>query len=76
MQGTIEATADIIPVDVVINMMITSACYICSSQAIQNSKNKLLVFNCTSDKENYITWGKLAVKYFFSKTIKDLNNLN
>jgi hypothetical protein len=65
MQGTNEATADIIPVDVVINMMITSACYIFSSQKIQNSKSKLLVINCTSDKENCITWGMLEVKNYY-----------
>jgi fatty acyl-CoA reductase len=52
MIGKREASADLIPVDVVINMMIASAWFTGSKKA----KN-LYVFNCTSEKTNRCTWG-------------------
>lgn len=65
MVGKKEAAADIIPVDVVINMMLASAWFRGSGKT-----HKLYVFNCTSDRSNRVTWdmiqnycNKISVKY-------------
>lgn len=54
MIGRREATADIIPVDVVINMMIVAAWHTGSKKS-----TNLYVYNCTCDKVNRLTWGGL-----------------
>ena len=65
MVGKKEAAADIIPVDVVINMMLASAWFRGSGKT-----EKLNIFNCTSDRTNRVTWdmiqnycNKISVKY-------------
>lgn len=51
MIGKKDATADMIPVDVVINMMIAAAWYTGSKRA-----KKFYVYNCTSDRANRCSW--------------------
>jgi fatty acyl-CoA reductase len=48
-----DVVADIIPVDVVVNALITAPWYRCLT-------NEPCVVNCTSDNDNQITWGRLT----------------
>ena len=59
MIGNADATADIVPVDICINMMITSACYVYVSEMMKCSKKNLFILNCTSDTNNRLTWHRL-----------------
>lgn len=52
-----NATADLIPVDTVINLMITVAWYTATRQ--QGRQNDILIYNCTSGLLNPITWGEI-----------------
>ena len=49
-----KACADIIPVDTVINLMITVAWYTATKRP-----NNLMIYNCTSGQVNKITWGEI-----------------
>ncbi|XP_015788751.1 putative fatty acyl-CoA reductase CG5065 [Tetranychus urticae] len=49
-----KATADLIPVDTVINLMITVAWYTATRQ-----QNNIMIYNCTSGLLNPITWGDI-----------------
>lgn len=48
------AAADLIPVDTVINLMITTAWYTATRRP-----NELMIYNCTSGLLNTITWGDI-----------------
>jgi fatty acyl-CoA reductase len=48
------AAADLIPVDTVINLMITTAWYTATRRP-----NSLMIYNCTSGQLNTITWGDI-----------------
>ena len=52
MFGNYESIADLVPVDIVVNCMITSAWYTISEQP-----KKILVYHCTSGQINKFTWG-------------------
>ena len=49
-----SAVADLIPVDVVINLMITAAWYTGTKQP-----NEMMIYNCTSGSLNPLTWNKI-----------------
>ncbi|XP_054164907.1 putative fatty acyl-CoA reductase CG5065 isoform X2 [Oppia nitens] len=49
-----KACADLIPVDTVINLMISVAWYTATQQP-----NSIMVYNCTSGQHNKITWGDI-----------------
>ncbi|CAG2166102.1 unnamed protein product, partial [Oppiella nova] len=49
-----KAGADLIPVDTVINLMISVAWYTATQQP-----NSIMVYNCTSGQHNRITWGDI-----------------
>ncbi|KAK6191389.1 hypothetical protein SNE40_003093 [Patella caerulea] len=68
MKGDFKAVADIIPVDIPVNMMITVAWYTACFKPKQT-----LVYNCTTGAVNPITWGDLQEKVmdFFKKTPLD-----
>ena len=55
--------ADLIPVDVVINLMIVVAWY----TAIKNPKN-FMIYNCTSGQSNKIIWNDLKINCYQSGT--------
>ncbi|CAK9304090.1 unnamed protein product [Gordionus sp. m RMFG-2023] len=55
MRGNNFATADIIPVDISVNLMITLAWYIHNFKS-----NQILVINCTSGAINKLTWGEMG----------------
>lgn len=61
MLGNPNATADLIPVDIPVNVMIASAWY---SRAKANKK--ILVYNCTSGQINNVTWGALESYTIYS----------
>ncbi|XP_053690508.1 putative fatty acyl-CoA reductase CG5065 [Sabethes cyaneus] len=48
--------ADLIPVDLVINLMIVAAWHTASRRNVSN----ITVYNCTSGNDNPITWGKFV----------------
>lgn len=54
MVGKREVTADVIPVDICINMIIAAAWYTGSKRT-----NQLMVYNCTMDNSNRCTWGMI-----------------
>jgi fatty acyl-CoA reductase len=55
MLGNHDAVADIIPVDVPVNLMIAVSWF----TAVKN-RQKIVVYNCTSGKmKNTLTWGML-----------------
>jgi alcohol-forming fatty acyl-CoA reductase len=56
MLGNHEAIADIIPVDIPVNLMVAAAWYTNTSK---NDNSKILVYNCTSGQINKLTWGML-----------------
>lgn len=56
MLGKHEAIADIIPVDITVNLMLAVAWY-----NTKKSSKKMLVFNNTSGQINKFTWGDLEV---------------
>lgn len=49
-----NANADLIPVDTVINLMITVAWYTATTRS-----NQIMIYNCTSGLLNPITWGDI-----------------
>ena len=53
MLGNREAIADLIPVDIPVNLTIAAAWY----TANNNNNNNITVFNCTSGQINKLTWG-------------------
>lgn len=65
MLGNLSSTADIIPVDIPVNLMIASAWY-CGAV---NKKN-IKVFNCTSGQINRLTWG-MVQKYSHESLVKN-----
>ena len=52
MLGNREAIADLIPVDIPVNLTIAAAWY-----TANNNNNNITVFNCTSGQINKLTWG-------------------
>ena len=52
MLGNHDAIADIIPVDIPVNLMVAVAWF----TAMKNNK-KIIVYNCTSGQINKLTWG-------------------
>ncbi|CAL1290421.1 unnamed protein product, partial [Larinioides sclopetarius] len=64
MCGKISNTADIIPVDVVSNLMIIVAWYTAT-----NRSGRLLVYNCCSGNTNHITWGDFVrfINYYIQR---------
>jgi fatty acyl-CoA reductase len=58
MIGNHDAIADIIPVDIPVNLMIAISWY--TSKQWQINNNKIIVYNCTSgNNKNTLTWGML-----------------
>jgi alcohol-forming fatty acyl-CoA reductase len=55
MLGNHEAIADIIPVDIPVNLMVAAAWY--TSNTSKNDNSKIMVYNCTSGQINKLTWG-------------------
>lgn len=51
-----SCVADLIPVDLVINLMIVTAWYTAS----RKGANNITVYNCTSGIDNPITWGSFV----------------
>jgi fatty acyl-CoA reductase len=54
MIGHRGATADLVPVDIPVNLIIASAWYTGSAKS-----NKMIVYNCTSGQINRLTWGEM-----------------
>jgi fatty acyl-CoA reductase len=52
--GNRNSIADIIPVDLIVNMTISAAWF----TAVSNN-SKVMVYNCTSGQINKFTWGML-----------------
>ena len=52
MIGSFESTADLIPVDIPVNLMIASAWYTGSKRT-----RDIKIYNCTSGQINRLTWG-------------------
>lgn len=50
-----NSVADLVPVDIVINLLITAAW----NTSISNS-NSLTIYNCCTGEQNPITWGKFV----------------
>ncbi|UYV79094.1 hypothetical protein LAZ67_17001112 [Cordylochernes scorpioides] len=50
-----SCVADLIPVDIVINLVIAVACY-----TAMDKSSEVAVYNCTSGNLNRLTWGRLA----------------
>jgi fatty acyl-CoA reductase len=70
MLGVHEAIADIIPVDIPVNLMIASAWF----TAARNPQ-RILVYNCTSGQINKLTWGMLedyGVDTFFKYPFENI----
>lgn len=55
MYNNSSAIADIIPVDMVINLMISAAWY-----TVEQQPNKIQIYNCTTSTINPLTWGKVG----------------
>ena len=70
MLGKREATADIIPVDVVINMMIAAAWYTGSK-----TNKKFYVYNCTCNKANRCTWEMIETYCNLNSSINPSKNV-
>jgi len=66
MYNNSSAIADIIPVDMVINLIIAAAWYTVEQQV---DKNKIQIYNCTTSTINPLTWGKVE-KLTVSNLIK------
>lgn len=62
-----DAIADIIPVDMVINLIITAAWH--TSNQFQQNKTQISIYNCTTSTINPMTWGKVE-KLTISNLIK------
>lgn len=54
MKGDAEATADVIPVDVTVNVLIASAWFTATQRP-----NATIVYNCTTGAINRLTWGQM-----------------
>lgn len=63
MLGHLDAVADLVPVDVVVNNLLASGWF----RGVEKTK-KILVFHCTSGNRNKLTWGMMedyGVNCFF-----------
>lgn len=58
MLGSPDSTADIIPVDIPVNLMIVSA-WITSVKYEQENSRDIRIYNCTTGQLNRLTWGML-----------------
>ena len=65
MMGNFDSTADIIPVDIPVNLMIVSGWY----TGAKKTKD-ILVYNCTTGQINRLTWGMLE-RYSFESLMKN-----
>ncbi|XP_014670154.1 PREDICTED: fatty acyl-CoA reductase 1-like [Priapulus caudatus] len=63
MMGSMAATADIIPVDIPVNMMIAIAW-----QTAVTRPERVHVFNCTSGRTNPVSWGEIETMIVKSVT--------
>lgn len=54
MKGDSEATADVIPVDVTVNVLIASAWFTATQRP-----DGIVVYNCTTGAVNRLTWGQM-----------------
>jgi len=54
MKGDSEATADVIPVDVTVNVLIAAAWFTATQKP-----NGIVVYNCTTGAINRLTWGQM-----------------
>jgi fatty acyl-CoA reductase len=70
MNGDFNATADIIPVDLAINLMITTAWY----TALERPNN-IKVYNCATGQLNRLSWGQVeraSYKYFMKHPVENV----
>lgn len=65
MKGEGDAVLDLVPVDIVVNLLITSAWYTAA-----NRLNKIQIYHCTTGKLNPFRWGEMEnFVTFYSKSI-------
>lgn len=69
MYNNASAIADIIPVDMVINLMIATAWHTVEGQSLSSKMSKIKIYNCTTSTINPLTWGKVE-KLTVSNLIK------
>ena len=65
MLGNFNSTADIIPVDIPVNLMIVAGWY----TGAKKTKD-IIVYNCTTGQINRLTWGMLE-RYSFDSLMKN-----
>ena len=70
MMGNANSTADIIPVDIPVNLMIVAGWYTGSKKT-----KDMLVYNCTTGQINRLTWGMLERFSFESLMKNPLENI-
>lgn len=70
MMGNTNSTADIIPVDIPVNLMIVAGWYTGSKKT-----KDMLVYNCTTGQINRLTWGMLERFSFESLMKNPLENI-
>lgn len=55
MKGEGDAVLDLVPVDIVVNLLITSAWYTAA-----NRLNKIQIYHCTTGRLNPFRWGEMG----------------
>lgn len=60
MLGYYDSIADIIPVDITVNLILAAAWSTATKSSLVNNKQPpVMVYNCTSGQINKFTWGML-----------------
>ena len=70
MLGDVNSNADIVPLDIVVNTLITAAWYRGSEKTLQNN-----VYHCTSGLVNRVSWGQInniGIDCFFKNPFENL----
>lgn len=72
MKGEGQTVLDIVPVDIVVNLLITSAWYTAA-----NKIHKIQIYHCTTGRLNPFRWGEMGEHFFeiyFTVVFVNVNN--